>query len=75
MGKQNDYKSYMLRLRRMQNDNNPTWIVSLQNLQTGQQVFFPRLDQLINFLQMETGTDVDLKNNDQLNAMNIETDR
>ncbi len=75
MGKKNDYKSFLLRLRRMQNDNSPTWIVSLQNLQTGQQVFYPRLDQLIDFLQMETENDVGLQNNDQPTAVNMETDR
>ncbi len=75
MGKQNDYKSFLLRLRRMQNDSNPTWVVSLQNLQTGQQVFYPKLDQLIQFLQVETGSDVSLENNDQPTAVNMETDR
>jgi hypothetical protein len=43
----------MLRLRRMPNDDQPTWIVSLHNTQTGQQVCFPRLDGLIDFLQSE----------------------
>ncbi len=74
MGKQNDYKSFLLRLRRMQNDSNPTWVVSLQNLQTGQQVYFPQLDQLIHFLETETGRDIDLKINDQPVAVNLETD-
>ncbi len=74
MGKQNDYKSFLLRLRRMQNDSNPTWVVSLQNLQTGQQVFFSQVDQLIHFLETETGRDNDLKISDQPVAVNVEPD-
>lgn len=49
----NYYNSFMLRFRRLGSDDAHTWIISLQNTHTGQQMIFPNLDGLIHFLRME----------------------
>jgi hypothetical protein len=50
-----DYRSYMLRFRRIQNGASPTWIVIAQKAQTGEKFCFSGLDGLIQFLQAEFG--------------------
>lgn len=50
-----EYSSFMLRFRRMQADEQSTWIVSLQGLQTGQMQCFQGLEGLIAFLLSEFG--------------------
>jgi hypothetical protein len=55
LNKDKEYSSFMLRFRRMQADDQATWIVSLQGLQTGQMQCFPGLEGLIAFLLSEFG--------------------
>jgi hypothetical protein len=45
----------MLRLQYEQNDNHPTWLVSLQSTKTGELHWFPSLDALVQFLRNEFG--------------------
>jgi hypothetical protein len=49
------YASFMLRLQWTQNDDCPTWIVSMQSTKTGELRWFPNLDALILFLRDEFG--------------------
>ena len=51
MDKNDEYSSYMLRFRRMHKNDQPTWVVFVHSIQTGQDVCFPGLDGLIDFLQ------------------------
>ncbi len=55
----NRYASFMLRFQWMKNDKQPTWIVSMQRVGTGELRWFPNLDALITFLREEFG-DADL---------------
>jgi hypothetical protein len=60
-----DYNSFLFRFRRAMNDDQPIWIVSVQNTRTGQQQYFSSLDGLIQFLQNEFGSEtmpVSIKN-------------
>jgi hypothetical protein len=56
-----EYSSFMLRFRRMQREGQPTWVVSVHTIQTGQVVCFPRLDGLIEFLQARFGKCIELE--------------
>ena len=49
------YASFMLRLQWTQNDDCPTWIVSMQSTKTGELRWFPSLEALIQFLRDEFG--------------------
>ncbi len=49
----NRYASYMLRLQWMQNDDCPTWVVSMQSTKTGETRWFSDLDALYQFLRIE----------------------
>jgi hypothetical protein len=50
------YSSFLLRFRRVQNDDSPTWVVTVQNTKTSQQLWFSSLDGLIQYLQAEFGS-------------------
>ncbi len=50
------YQSFLCRFQWVQNDNHPTWIVSSQSTQTGEQQVFSSLEGFIQFLQAEFGT-------------------
>lgn len=45
----------MLRLQWTQTDNQPTWVASVQSVQSGELRWFPSLDALVQFLQEEFG--------------------
>ncbi len=47
------YASFMLRFQWMKNDQQPTWIVSMQKTGTGELRWFPNLEALIAFLREE----------------------
>jgi hypothetical protein len=55
MPQNNRYSSYLLRFRWVQNDDCPTWVATMQNTQTSQQLWFSSLDGLIEFLRAEFG--------------------
>jgi hypothetical protein len=52
---QGDYQSYLLRLWRVSDDEEPTWRASLQSSRSGEQVGFESLKELFEFLQVQTG--------------------
>lgn len=54
-------RTFIVRFRWMQNGSQPTWIVSLQNIHTGQQMCFPAVDGLVRFLRDEFPGNVELK--------------
>lgn len=45
-----DYASYMLRLRKVRNDTQATWVASVQSTATGEQRSFPSIEALAIFL-------------------------
>jgi hypothetical protein len=47
------YASYMLRFQWVKNENQPTWIISVQSAKTGELRWFPGLDALVDFLHEE----------------------
>jgi hypothetical protein len=47
------YAAYMLRMQRTKNDQQPTWIVSMQSTKTGDQRWFPSLEALVAFLRYQ----------------------
>lgn len=49
------YASFMLRLQWTQNDDHPTWLVSMQSTKTGELRWFPNLEALVQFLRDEFG--------------------
>jgi hypothetical protein len=49
------YTSYLLRLWQMQNDQQTTWVASVQSTATGEQRSFPSISALLEFLQAEFG--------------------
>lgn len=49
------YTSYLLRLWQMQNDQQTTWVASVQSTVTGEQRSFPSVGALLEFLQAEFG--------------------
>ena len=49
------YTSYLLRLWQMQNDQQTTWVASVQSTVTGEQHSFPSVSELLEFLQAEFG--------------------
>lgn len=55
MNPDNRYSSFMLRFQWMKNNQQPTWIVSMQRTGTGELRWFPNLDALITFLREEFG--------------------
>ncbi len=70
---QNDnYSSFMVRFRRMHEDDQPTWVVFVQAIQTGQVMCFPRLDGLIEFLRTRFGESVDWEAASMHNGFSIE---
>lgn len=50
-----DYQSYLLRLWRVSDDEEPTWRASLQSSRSGEQVGFDSLEELFEYLQWKTG--------------------
>lgn len=63
----------MLRMKQVQTDDLQTWIISMQDTQTGHQQVFPSLDGLIRFLETEFGstpeqTDTSKPSADQTNS-------
>lgn len=54
-GEPPDYLSYLLRLWRVSDDEEPAWRASLKSSHTGQQVGFGSLDALFDFLQEQAG--------------------
>ena len=59
------YASFMLRLQWTQNDDCPTWVVSMQSTKTGELRWFPNLDALILFLRDEFGNCERMENSNQ----------
>jgi hypothetical protein len=55
------YNSFLLRFRSFQNDGSPTWIVSLQNAQTGEQLYFSSLNGFIQYLQANFSSGLQIK--------------
>jgi len=55
-GEQPDYLSYLLRLWRVSDDEEPAWRALLKSAHTGRQVGFGTLEELFEFLQSQTGT-------------------
>jgi hypothetical protein len=53
---QRDYQSYLLRLWRESDEERPVWRASLKSSRTGEKVGFGSLDELFEFLRMQTGT-------------------
>ena len=53
---QRDYQSYLLRLWRESDEKKPVWRASLKSSRTGEKVGFGSLDELCEFLRMQTGT-------------------
>jgi hypothetical protein len=51
----NRYASFMMRFQWMKNDQQPTWIVSMQSTKTGGLRWFASLEALITFLREEFG--------------------
>jgi hypothetical protein len=49
------YTSYLLRLWQMQNDQQTTWVASVQSTTTGELRSFPSTSALLEFLQAEFG--------------------
>jgi hypothetical protein len=56
LNRTNNYSSFLLRFRLAQNNDQPTWVVCLQNTHSGQQTYFSSLDGLFQFLQAEFGS-------------------
>jgi len=52
---QSDYQSYLLRLWRVSDDEEPIWRASLKSSRSGEQVGFGSLEDLFEFLQRQTG--------------------
>jgi hypothetical protein len=50
-----NYASYLLRLRRVQNNDRPVWVASVQSTATGEQRPFADLEALVEFLRAEFG--------------------
>ncbi len=50
MSPNSSYVSYVLRLRKMQDDHQPTWVASVQGITTGEQRSFPNVQALATFL-------------------------
>ena len=63
-----NYHSYMLRLKQLQADGIQTWVVSMQNTQTGHQQVFSSINGLLEFLQTEFGSGAGQKENSQSDA-------
>lgn len=53
-GEQGDYRSYLLRLWRTGDRENPLWRAWLKSARTGEQVGFGSLDELCDYLRRET---------------------
>lgn len=49
-----DYRSYLLRLWRVSDDEKPAWRALLKSAHTGRQVGFGTLEELFEFLQSQT---------------------
>lgn len=64
-----NYSSFLLRFRQMQNDGDPTWVISIQSTKTGQKWCFSSLDGLIQFLEREYGNDTELDSANDLDTM------
>jgi hypothetical protein len=52
-GEQPDYLSYLLRLWRVSDDEEPAWRALLKSAHTGRQVGFGTLEELFEFLRMQ----------------------
>lgn len=52
---QREYLSYLLRLWRVSDEDNPVWRASLQSPQTGERIGFASLNELFKFLRAQTG--------------------
>jgi hypothetical protein len=52
-----DYQSYLLRLWRVSDDEEPTWRASLQSSRSGEQVGFDSLEKLFDHLRWKTGAE------------------
>jgi hypothetical protein len=51
-----DYASYLLRMWRVGDADEPTWRASLKIVHSGEQVGFASLEDLFRFLRTQTGT-------------------
>lgn len=50
-----DYQSYLLRLWRVSDDEEPAWRASLQSSRSGEQVGFESLEEMFEYLRGKTG--------------------
>jgi hypothetical protein len=50
-----DYQSYLLRLWRVSDGEEPTWRASLQSSRSGEQMGFDSLEELVEYLRWRTG--------------------
>jgi hypothetical protein len=50
-----NYLSYLLRLWRVSNEQEPVWRASLKSSRSGESVSFASLEELFDFLQRQTG--------------------
>lgn len=57
MNPQTRYASYLLRFQLAENNDHPTWVVTIQSTRTGERRQFPSLAGLILFLQDEFAAD------------------
>jgi hypothetical protein len=62
----------MLRLQKVQDDQHPTWLVSMQSTKTGELRWFPNLMSLVQFLYEEFGECEGLEVINQLTAQTFE---
>jgi hypothetical protein len=53
---QPDYLSYLLRLWRVEGDRQAVWRASLKSASTGARVGFASLEELFDYLRVETGS-------------------
>ena len=58
------YRSYLLRLWCEQQDGNPVWRASLENVQSGQQHGFAGLEELLAYLMAQISADTNQVNDE-----------
>jgi hypothetical protein len=55
-GQAHTYFSYLLRLWQEQDDEHPVWRASLESAQTGEQIIFATVEELVRFLKQQTAS-------------------
>ncbi len=67
-GVQPEYLSYLVRLWRVSDDEEPTWRAVLKSSQTGQQMGFGSLEALFDYVRREAGLEPRANEGDALTA-------